>query len=179
MGKHTVQRHMTVGPVVISSDRTLAEAHRLMRERGVRHLPVVDRGVLVGVVSQRDLYQMETLRSVDPTAETVREAMAEAPYAVPPDAPLDEVASTMAERRYGSAVVVDRGAVIGVFTTVDALRALASLVRRRRASEAPGAQDRTPEPPAGGPEVSGFRYRRGNPPGPRPPRTRLLRRTAT
>lgn len=124
---------MTVSPVVIGSDRTLADARRIMRERGIRHLPVVDGGQLVGLVSQRDLYLAETLRGVDPATDSVREAMSADPYAVPPDASLDEVAATMAERKLGSAVVVDRGSVIGLFTTVDALRALAELAGRRRA----------------------------------------------
>jgi CBS domain-containing protein len=133
MARHTVQEFMSIAPVVVSSDRTLAEAHRLMRERGIRHLPVVDRGRLVGVVSQRDLYLLETLKGVDPGSETVREAMAPDPYAVPPDAPLEAVAAEMAENKYGCAVVADRGSVIGLFTTVDALRALAAVVGRRRA----------------------------------------------
>jgi len=87
-------------------------------------------------VSQRDLYLAESLAGVDPATDTVREAMSGEPYAVPPGAPLEEVAATMAERKLGSAIVVDRGAVIGVFTTVDALRALAGLAGRRRARTA-------------------------------------------
>lgn len=144
MGKHTVQQYMTVAPVVVSSDRTLAEAHRLMRERNIRHLPVVDHGCLVGLVSQRDLYLLETLRGVDPVSETVREAMSADPYTVPPDAPLHAVATTMAEKKYGSAVVVDRGSVIGLFTTIDALRALASVMRRRGARAGERAGSRPP-----------------------------------
>jgi acetoin utilization protein AcuB len=132
MSIETVQRHMTVSPVVIGSDRTLDEAHRLMRERGIRHLPVVDGGALVGLVSQRDLYLAETLKGVDPGTDTVREAMSAEPYAVRPDASLAEVAEVMAERKLGSAVVVDRGSVIGLFTTVDALHSLARLAARRR-----------------------------------------------
>ena len=132
MSTETVQRHMTVAPVVIGSDRTLDEARRLMRERGIRHLPVVDAGALVGLVSQRDLYLAETLRGVDPATDTVREAMIAEPFAVGPEAPLAEVADAMAERRLGSVVVVDRGSVIGLFTTVDALRSLARLAGRRR-----------------------------------------------
>lgn len=133
MGKAIVEQHMTVSPVVIGSDRTLSDAHRTMREHGIRHLPVVDGGRLVGLVSQRDLYLAETLRGVDPETDAVREAMSADPYTVAPGAPLDEVAATMAERKLGSAVVVDRGSVIGLFTTVDALRALADLAGRRRA----------------------------------------------
>lgn len=137
MSKHTVQRFMTVNPTVIGSQRTLAEAHQLMRERGIRHLPVVDDRRLVGLVSQRDLYLLETLRAVDVALERVAEAMTPEPYAVTPDAPLDEVAAEMAEHKYGSTVIVEDGEVVGIFTTVDALRALSSVLRRGRPAVAP------------------------------------------
>jgi acetoin utilization protein AcuB len=137
MRSEPIGRHMTVSPVVIGSARTLDEARRLMRERGIRHLPVVDGGALVGLVSQRDIYLAETLKGVDPETDPVREAMSGEPYAVGPDASLADVAATMAERKLGSAIVVDRGAVIGVFTTVDALRSLAALAGRRAAGRQP------------------------------------------
>lgn len=140
MGKRTVDQHMTVSPIVIGMERTLADAHRIMRDHGIRHLPVVDAGRLVGVVSQRDLYLAETVKGVDPATDAVREAMSTEPYAVPPDAPLDEVAATMAERKLGSAIIVDRGSVIGLFSTVDALRALAVLAAPRRSRGRPGGR---------------------------------------
>lgn len=139
MRRHTVQKYMTPRPHVISSGHTLAQARQTMRERGIRHLPVVDGGRLVGIVSQRDLYLLETLEGLDPASETVREAMRQDPFAVGPDAPLGEVARVMAEHRYGSVVVVDRGVVVGLFTTVDALRALAALLGR--SEEAAGRTD--------------------------------------
>ena len=140
MLKHEVRRYMTPEPVVTKSSRTLWDAHQLMRERGVRHLPVVDDGRLVGIVSQRDLYLLETLRGVDIATETVDEAMTADPYTVDPTTSVAEVAHTMAEHRYGSAVVVDRGEVVGVFTTTDALRALAGLIQRGpHAAEPPQA----------------------------------------
>jgi acetoin utilization protein AcuB len=142
VAKNVVEQHMTVSPVVVGIADTLADAHRVMRERGIRHLPVLDGGRLVGVVSQRDLYLAESLEGVDPASDTVREAMCGDPYTVPPGAPLGEVAATMAERKVGSAIVVDRGAVIGVFTTVDALRALASIAGRRRGGRTRGRQER-------------------------------------
>jgi acetoin utilization protein AcuB len=131
-----VERYMSAAPVTIAPERTLAAAHRLMREHGIRHLPVVDGGRLVGLLSQRDLYLLETLASVDPAAETVGEAMSAEPYAVGPDAPLERVAATMAKRRIGSAVVLEHGAVVGLFTTTDALLALTALIRRRRRTRA-------------------------------------------
>jgi acetoin utilization protein AcuB len=138
MPKHTVHEFMTVGPLVVGQSSTLADAHRLMRERSIRHLPVVDGGMLVGLVSQRDLYLLETLKGVDPATETVDEAMTADPFTVAPDAPLEDVAAEMARRKVGSAVVVDRGSVIGVFTTTDALRALSTLLRRGRRSATVG-----------------------------------------
>jgi CBS domain-containing protein len=132
MPRFTVDRFMTKNPVAISSDRTLAEAHRLMRDKGIRHLPVIDDGRLVGLVSQRDLYLLETLQGVDPDEERVEEAMTDEPFTVRSDAALEEVATAMADNKYGSALVVDAGSVVGLFTTVDALRALAQLLRRPR-----------------------------------------------
>lgn len=137
MARQTVQKHMTLSPQVISSAHTLAQARQIMRERNIRHLPVVDEGRLVGMVSQRDLYLLETLEGVDPAAERVEEAMSPEPFSVRPDAPLEEVALAMAEHKYGSAVVVDQGVVVGLFTTVDALRALATVLRRGRRTAEP------------------------------------------
>ncbi len=48
-------------------------------------------------------------------------------YVTGPDVALDEVAGQMAEHKYGSAVIVDRGKVLGMFTTVDALKAVVAL----------------------------------------------------
>lgn len=129
MARLTIRRFMTSGPHSITSQHTLAEAHRVMRERGIRHLPVIDGGRLQGVVSQRDLYLLETLRGVELARERVEEAMSDEPYVVPPDAPLDEVAEAMASRRHGSALVVERAEVVGIFTSTDALRALVSVLR--------------------------------------------------
>jgi acetoin utilization protein AcuB len=129
MARHEIHRFMTPTPHTISTRQTLAEAHQTMRERGVRHLPVVSDGKLVGVVSQRDLYLLETLRGVDVGREMVEEAMSDEPFVVAPDAPLDEVAEAMANSKHGSALVVERAALVGIFTSTDALRALVALLR--------------------------------------------------
>ena len=129
MSRHTIQRFMTPTPHTISTRQTLAEAHQAMRERGVRHLPVVEEGKLVGVVSQRDLYLLETLRGVDVSRELVEEAMSDEPFVVAPDTSLEEVAETMANRKHGSALIVESATVVGIFTSTDALRALVTLLR--------------------------------------------------
>jgi acetoin utilization protein AcuB len=109
----------------------MSVAHRLMREQHIRHLPVLHQGKLVGVVTDRDLRLVETLRDVDPTQVVVSEAMTPEPYVVSPDTQLDEVVSMMAAKKFGSAVISDNGKVVGIFTTVDACSALAELLTTR------------------------------------------------
>jgi len=125
----TIREYMTRGAHSIGRFQTLQAAHKLMRENHIRHLPVLDAGKLVGIVSDRDLHLVETLQDVDPAAVQVEDAMTEEPYTVEPDAPLAQVARIMAEHKYGCAVVQHHGRVLGVFTTTDALRALADLAR--------------------------------------------------
>lgn len=128
-----IARYMSTTPHTIGREQTLSTAHKLMREHRVRHLPVLEGGKLVGVISDRDLALIETLRDVDATKVTVEDAMTQAPFTVSPDASLDEVVATMAEHRYGSAIILDNGNVVGVFTTVDALTALSDLLKTRLA----------------------------------------------
>lgn len=123
-----IRTHMTAAPYSIGVDQPLDVAHDLMRAHRIRHLPVLRGGKLVGLLSQRDLYLIETLRDVDPRSVTVEEAMTQDAYAVAPSTPLAKVAKEMAEQRYGCAVVVEAAQVVGIFTAVDALRALAGLL---------------------------------------------------
>ncbi len=129
----TIQKYMTTGPHSIGQDQPMAEAHRMMREHRFRHLPVLVAGKIVGLLSDRDLHLIETLRDVDPKKVTVEEAMTADPYTVSPDTPLDEVVSTMAEHKYGCAVVAQNHKLVGIFTTVDACRAFAELLHGRLA----------------------------------------------
>lgn len=127
-----VSRYMTTSPWTVERTASLDDAHRIMREHGVRHLPVVEAGRLVGVVTQRDLYLLETIAEFDITGVTVEEAMTERPFIVTGDTALDEVAMIMAEQKYGSAIVVGRKGVEGVFTTTDACRVLSDLLQQQR-----------------------------------------------
>ena len=128
-------RHFMSHPVhVIGAQQPLGEAHRQMNELGVRHLPVRSGGKLVGLVSQRDLHLIETLRDVNPEEVPVEEAMSQDVLTVEPDAPLQQVVHEMAERKLGSALVVEGHDVVGIFTTVDALRALEQLCLRPAAA---------------------------------------------
>ncbi len=127
----TIQKYMTTAPHSIGLEQTLAHAHDVLRQHHIRHLPVLEGGKLVGMLTQRDLALVETLKDVDPRNVRVEDAMSTEVYTVSPDAPLDEVVGEMAEKKFGSAVVVSNQKVVGIFTTVDVCAALADLLHSR------------------------------------------------
>jgi acetoin utilization protein AcuB len=88
-------------------------------------------GKLVGMITERDLALVETLKDVDPAVITVDDAMSPGVYTVSPDAPIDEVVEEMASKKYGSAVVVQNNKVVGIFTTVDVCSAFSALLHSR------------------------------------------------
>lgn len=121
----TVSQYMSRFPHTIPRGQNLSDAHALMRKFQLRHLPVIDDSDnLVGLLSIRDLHLVETLADVDPDRVPVEDAMSDDPYVVGPNEPIDQIAAIMADRKIGSAVVVDDGAIAGIFTTTDALIAL-------------------------------------------------------
>ena len=115
---------MTRSPHVIGMEQPLSAAHALMRTKRIRHLPVLHGGKLVGLISLRDVHLVETLPDIDPAEVLVEDAMSQDVYSVRPDASLRAVGREMARRKLGSAVVIEGRKVVGIFTTIDALRAL-------------------------------------------------------
>ncbi len=126
----TVGEFMTRAPHSIGVEQTLEEAERRMSHFGVRHLPVLHGGEIVGILSDRDIALVEALPGTDPKTILVSDAMSADPYTVPSNAPLDGVAEEMAKNRYGTAVVATGEHLEGLFTTTDALRALARFIRK-------------------------------------------------
>jgi len=127
----SIARYMTRQPWTIGPDARASDAHRLMRDHRIRHLPVVDGTRLVGLVSERDLHLIETLPCGDPDDVAVQEAMVPDVFVAHAQACVDDVVETMAMHKYGCAVITNReGGVDGIFTTTDALQVLADVLRR-------------------------------------------------
>jgi len=118
---------MTRCPATIEATATVAQAQVLMRELQIRHLPVMRGEELVGIVSDRDLYIMEALAGVHRELVDVSEAMTASVYTTTVDAGLRDVASVMAAKKYGAAVVMRGSHVVGIFTVTDALHYLVEL----------------------------------------------------
>jgi acetoin utilization protein AcuB len=125
-----ISRYMTRQPWTIERSATLTAAHQLMRDHAIRHLPVMDAGKLVGIVSERDLHLIETLPDSDPDEVTVDDAMTETVYVAAPTDDVSEVVDRMAAGKLGSAVVMQDQRVEGIFTSIDALQVLSHILRR-------------------------------------------------
>jgi len=124
----TIDHYMSSSLIVISPAQPLSEAIRLMRLHDVRHLPVVSGKTFVGVISQRDIYLIQSLDTTEPCDVLVSEVMVPDPYTVEPDEGIARVAREMVRRKIGTAIVTHGEHLLGLFTTSDALLALAALV---------------------------------------------------
>jgi len=125
LGSIPISNVMTPCPYFIDQNQPMNAAHASMRRHGIRHLPVCEKGKLVGLVSAGDLHLVETLDGVDPEQVAIKEAMTPNPYQVLPNTPLRDVVQAMARHKYGCALVVQGAEIVGIFTTVDALLAFA------------------------------------------------------
>lgn len=129
-----VQDLMTRSPLTIDASSSVADARRLMLSRGVRHLPVTDEGVLVGLVSDTDVKMIEADSNAEVDEISLAQAMSRAPWTVAPSTPLEVAVRHMARHKLGSSVVVENEEVVGIFTSQDGLRALAQVLASERCS---------------------------------------------
>jgi CBS domain-containing protein len=117
---------MTIDPVVVDVDAAVEDAERLLHERRVSGLPVVDRnGTLVGVISRTDLLEdggaaMASLLRRRPSGLRVGELMTSPAVTVALSAPLIEAARLMRDNRIHRVVAVDeQGRPVGVLSASD------------------------------------------------------------
>jgi len=125
-----VQQFMTRTPHTLGSDQPLKKALEMMTQYQIRHLPVRRAGKLIGLISERTL--KEALGHPQGGKLTAEDVMLTETFCVAPQTPLDEVVAAMAEEKYGSALIEDEeGKLVGIFTTVDACRALRQILESR------------------------------------------------
>jgi len=120
----TVGRLMRRDPITTTLLDTLSSAQSLMQREGFRQLPVVENGVLVGMLSDRDLHAHSGY--LDRT--NVDAAMTERLITVAPTDTAAHVARLLLERRINAVPVVDNGRLVGIVSRSDLLRLLLDLV---------------------------------------------------
>ena len=121
---------MTAFPYWIDIDEAVEAAKNMMSEHDISHLPVKDKGKLVGVVAIHDIQKMDKVLSGDEIAKaTVKDVCVLKPYMVDLGEPLDNVLAHMANFHIGSVIVLKNDRLAGVFTMHDACRCFAETLR--------------------------------------------------
>jgi len=129
-----VRERMSCTPVTVTADVPINEALRLMRDRQVRRLPVLDEdGNLIGIVSEKDLlyaspspatslsiYEMHYLLS----QLRIQELMAKEVITVSPDTLLEEAARIMVDHKIGGLPVTQGRKLVGIITQTDIFEVL-------------------------------------------------------
>lgn len=122
---------MTLMPATIDQGATLIKAQEMMMKHDIRHLPVTEKGKLVGILSDRDLQIGLNVEEHFDGGEllTINYVCSFNPYCVTPGTPLDEVARYMASHHISSALIVSGDKIEGIFTSSDACRWIGQLTR--------------------------------------------------
>jgi acetoin utilization protein AcuB len=120
----------------------------LIHYEKVRHLPVVEKGKLIGIVSDRDLYKALGPKSNSNAVEAnkdhtqlhvvtqkVAHIMHRGVYTVTPETLASEAAAMMAEHRIGALPVVEKEKLVGILSATDILRVFAKLEHAREERE--------------------------------------------
>jgi acetoin utilization protein AcuB len=119
---------MTTNVVTIPSSTSIADAKRIMEAHRFRRLPVVDKGKLVGIVTERRLEQVSPSKATSLSVwelsylldkTTVKEIMARDVLTVSPDISAEESVALAQSHKVGTLVVVEDGRVVGIVTTND------------------------------------------------------------
>lgn len=145
-----VERWMHHPVVTVAPETPVDDAVTIMRERSIRHLPVVDAARrLIGIVTDRDLRHVTLDAAIRGIGDaelfddlTVRDVMTWGVLTVRPTTDLREAASLMRERRLGALPVIDAaGQMVGILTERDLIDALQAVLRERVVRPRPATDD--------------------------------------
>jgi len=136
-GKAGVVREIMMGsPVTLKPDETLDLANDVISLGRIRHIPIVEDGRLVGLLSERDMMGATTTtifglkrksKSALLKSVLIKDVMKKKVVTVKPDTPIKDAAHLMKEKKIGCVPVVDEGALVGLVTTTDILRYVENL----------------------------------------------------
>lgn len=133
-----VQDIMTPNPITLEVTETVQDAIDMLNDMDIRHIPVVDNGVLVGMISDRDLRDfslpmMVRFNNPEEVAKRCKTGIAKLMYSdvvtVGSEADVSEVAEIMIDHKIGAIPVCDEveGTLIGIVSYIDVLRAATDL----------------------------------------------------
>lgn len=127
---------MTKNPLTVDSDTPIVEAKAIMKENNIRRLTVVDRGKLVGLVTERMILEASPSPATSLSIHElhyliakmkVKDIMVRNPITISPDTTFEETLLLGQEKRIGAFPVVDKGKVVGIATESDLVRFITSI----------------------------------------------------
>lgn len=122
---------MTQNPATLERNETLDLSETIMNLGRIRHMPVVEDGKVVGVLSQRDLFRSALIAALGFGRKTtstliktirVKEVMSQNVITIAPDVSVKEAARVMIEKKIGCLPVVESDELVGLITETDILR---------------------------------------------------------
>lgn len=128
-----VKNYMTPNPITIEPDANFPQAISVLRKQKIRHLPVVERGKLVGIVVEKDLLSNQpspattlSVYEIYSLLETlrVRQIMSRPVFTVEGDCPIEEAACIMVDNKISCLPVMDGEKLVGIITETDIFRVL-------------------------------------------------------
>ncbi len=126
-----VGRRMTKDPKTVSPDDTLSRAADMMRESRINHLPVVEGGKLVGILSDTDLRNASLASGPMPAPEgsmgrdrRVREVMKTEVWSLTPEDSVEDALLVITRKRFGALPVLSGDRLVGIITKIDLLNAV-------------------------------------------------------
>ena len=119
---------MTPDPLTLEPTATVGDAYALMKERGFRHVPIVEADLLLGVFSLTDVGHLGA-RVAEIMKTPLHEVMTKQLVTVKPGESIANAAATMASKKINCLLVTAGGRLQGIVTTYDLLDALARRVR--------------------------------------------------
>jgi len=123
-----VKEIMMSSPVTVKPGDTLQLASDMISLGSIRHLPVVENGKLLGILSARDVMAVGLKnRSALLKSMLIKGVMKKKVITVTPDTPIVEAAHLMAEKKIGCLPVLSDGTLVGLVTTTNILRYVESL----------------------------------------------------
>jgi acetoin utilization protein AcuB len=127
--KKKISEVMTPWAFWIAGNQTAGMAREMMKQYGIRHLPVLDGEKVVGVVSERQIAFAQAWVHAEKPEFEVQEICDSEPYIVTPHRELAAVLDHMVVERCDCTLVMDAGKLVGIFTATDACRVLAALIQ--------------------------------------------------
>jgi len=126
----SVADFMTKDLVTVRESDDLALAESLLKLAGIRHLPVVRAGRLVGLLTQRDVLRSGQSGAASARGVAVDSIMTREPVSIAPGASLAQAARLMLDRKFGCLPVCgEDGTLVGIVTEADFVRFAADVVR--------------------------------------------------